>query len=75
MTFHSKRKRPAKGAKLAAKRHSTPRLAASIPDEDLALLTRLAARKGIPASQVIRDAIFAYLLPFRNNPTWDAEAE
>jgi hypothetical protein len=46
----------------------SPRVMVSFDPVDFILATRLAERKGIPLARVMRDALYAYLLPFRKNP-------
>lgn len=66
MTFHKTRSRRARGAVNGAE--TSPRIAVSLPAEDMAILTWWAQVKGIPASQVLRNAVDSYFAPFKNNP-------
>lgn len=55
--------------KKATKSDNSPRLAVSFPDEDRKLIAWLSKHKDKPEAQIVRDAVHAYLLPFKNNPT------
>ena len=70
MTFHQNRQRPAKGSKVSrgAGCSKSPRLSASYDPADMKIIAWLAKVKKIPAASVLRDAVHAYVLPFRNNP-------
>lgn len=66
MTFHSTSDRKPKGSVTGDQK--SPRLAVSYDPEDMEVAVWLAEKKGIPLAQVMRDALYSYLLPFRNNP-------
>ena len=67
MTYHATRSKPAAGSvgsnPLGHK--LSPRIAVSIPDDDMRVLAWWAAKKGKPVASVVRDAVWAYLLPVR----------
>ena len=68
MTFHTRSVRQrVKGPKCpgGANGSKSPRLAVSLDRVDFDSLTKLAEQKKIPVAQVLRDAVWAYLLPFR----------
>ncbi|MBS0219159.1 MAG: hypothetical protein JSR91_00305 [Proteobacteria bacterium] len=68
MTAHTCRyKRPAKGARTG----NMVRIMASITPEDMRRLTWLANKRQVPVAKLIRDAVWAYLLPIAA----DADAE
>lgn len=68
-SWHSTRKRKAKGFGRSNNGYSSsPRIAVSLDEIDFANIRWLAEQKGKPVSAIVRDAIFAYLLPFRTNP-------
>lgn len=71
MTFHKDRQRPGKGSKTSrgAGCSKSPRLSASYDPADLKIIAWLAKVKKIPAASVLRMAVAAYVMPFRNNPT------
>lgn len=66
MTFHTRTIRKPKGSKVGAQR--SPRIAISLPPEDMRLICWLADVKKRPVAEILRDAAAAYVLPFRNNP-------
>lgn len=67
MTFHSRSKRKVKGH--GPNRFArSPRIAVSLDPVDHHNIVWLAEQKGIPVAHVIRDAIWAYMLPYRTNP-------
>lgn len=61
MTVHTIRRKPATGSQ--AKRMGLVRIMASIPPDDFRRLTWLAAKRKVPVSNVLRDAVYAYLMP------------
>jgi hypothetical protein len=68
VTFHTtSARRQVKGPKCPGRQNGakSPRIAVSLDRVDFDSLTALAARKKIPVAQVLRDAVWAYLLPFR----------
>jgi len=78
MTFHKKRHgdhrikghtpKPRKRAKgSTASGAKSPRIMVSYGPEDFRVLTAFAHAKGKTVAQVLRDALFAYLLPIRGN--------
>jgi len=71
MGFHTKRKREARGS--IPENGTSPRIATSLPDEDMRYLVWWAGVKKIPASQVLRDAVAAYLQPFKSNTTLEKQ--
>ena len=70
MTFHKSSKRRVKGSKPSngAGQSKSPRLACSFDPADMKIIAWLATVKKIPAASVLRDAVHAYVLPFKNNP-------
>lgn len=71
MAFHSRSKRKvlAGPARINKGGHLLkPRIAVTLDEVDFANINWLAAQKGIPVAQVLRDAVWAYLLPYRTNP-------
>lgn len=38
---------------------------AHLPADDFAVLQNIALQKGVPLTQILRDAVWAYVLPFR----------
>ena len=63
MTFHTSSSRKPKGSNA-----KSPRLSACYDPADMKIIVWLAGVKKIPAATVLRDAVAAYVLPFRNNP-------
>lgn len=65
MTYHSTRKRPANGsARTNANGNKlSPRISLALPPDDMRRLTWFAEQKGKPVAAVLRDAVWAYLLP------------
>ena len=62
MTAHTIRtKRTAKGARTS----NMVRIMASVEAADFRLLQALAKKRKIPVSRVLRDAVWAYLLPLK----------
>lgn len=70
MTFRKNRQQPAKGSARSrdAGKSKSPRLSASYDPADMKIIAWLAKVKKIPAASVLRDAVRAYVLPFKNNP-------
>ena len=70
MPFHKRSRRPVKGStpSRGAGNSKSPRLSASYDPADLKIIAWLAKVKKIPAAQVMRDAVHAYVSPFKNNP-------
>ncbi len=70
MTFHKSSKRTVKGSAQSsgAGCSKSPRLSASYDPADMKIIAWLAKVKKIPAASVLRDAVHAYVLPFKNNP-------
>lgn len=73
VTFHTTRQSSASGS--TAGTATSPRIAVSLPPEDMACLTWWAAKKGVPVADVLRSAVWSYLMPVRadfekerNNP-------
>lgn len=66
MTFHSIRAKAAQGART---RHPvngqkrSPRIMVTLDEADFRRLTWWAAKKGKPVAAVLRDAVWAYLVP------------
>lgn len=65
MTYHTRRKKPGAGS-----RHSnalgnklSPRISLALPADDMRRLTWFAEKKGKPVAAILRDAVWAYLLP------------
>lgn len=73
MTAHTIRtKRTAKGARAGR----MVRVMASVDPADFAILQELAAKKQIPVAKVLRDAVWAYVLPLKADvPTPDVQTE
>lgn len=60
MTVHTVRlKRPAKGARTG----KMVRVMASLEPADFRRLSLLARRRKVPVARVLRDAVYAYMLP------------
>jgi len=60
MSAHAIRlKRTAKGARAG----KMVRVMASLPPDDMRRLTWLAAKRRVPVANVLRDAVYAYMLP------------
>lgn len=59
MTAHAVRQRAGRGASIG----KMARIMVSVPPEDMRRLTWLAGQRGVPVSKVLRDAVWAYLLP------------
>lgn len=78
MTFHSRSKR---GRVDGPKRVNAlghllkPRISITLPENDFRDLNWLAAKKGKPIAEIMRDAVWAYLLPFRNNPSLKKDSQ
>lgn len=74
MTYHARRSKPAVGSAVTdCNGHRlSPRIAVSLPPDDMRRLTWLAERKGKPVAAVIRDAVWAYLLPIAADADRDA---
>lgn len=70
MTFHTKSKRKVRGPKCPGRQNGakSPRISVSLDVIDFHNIAWLAEQKGKPVAAVIRDALWAYLLPFRTNP-------
>lgn len=67
--WHKRRTKRASGfGRVNGGHKSSPRVAVSLDEIDFANITWLAGQKEKPVSAVIRDAIWAYLLPYRTNP-------
>jgi hypothetical protein len=63
--FHGARKGRARGGQATGVngRANSPRIAVTLNDVEFRRLSWLAAKRGVPVAAVIRDSIFAYLLP------------
>jgi len=62
VTAHTCRfKKPAKGAKVG----KLVRVAVSLPEEDMRRVLWLAEQRKVPAAKILRDAVWAYMLPIR----------
>lgn len=61
MTYHATRKGCAEGS--LSVDDKSPRIAVSLPPDDMRRLAWLAAKRGVPVASVLRDAVWAYLLP------------
>lgn len=62
MTFHTNRRTPAQGARCANKgRTRNSRIVVTLPNDDMACLCWWAAKKGVPAATVLRNAVWSYL--------------
>lgn len=53
----------------------SPRFSSSFDEADLKIIAQIAKARGKPVAQVMRDAVACYVMPFRNNPTWDVKAK
>ena len=71
MTAHKVRVKVANGSRIVSKgTRRVPemvRIMGSFPVSDWKALQHVAAVKKIPVAQVLRDAVFAYALPFRSD--------
>ena len=65
MTYHATRSRPASGSTGSNPfgQKLSPRISVALPEDDMRRLTWWAAKKGKPVAAVLRDAVWAYLLP------------
>lgn len=63
--WHGCKQRPQK----RAPSNNSLRVTVSLDDQDRQLIEWLAEKKDRPVAQVLRDAVAAYVLPFKNNPT------
>lgn len=65
MTYHKSRKRPASGSARtnASGNKLSPRISLALPEDDMRRLNWFAAQKNKPVAAVLRDAVWAYLLP------------
>lgn len=65
MTYHATRSRPAVGSRRtnAMGQKLSPRISVALPADDMRRLTWFAAKKGKPVASILRDAVWAYLLP------------
>ena len=61
MTLHITRSKPATGKR----RGDQVSIMAHLPAADFAILQRLAEQKKLPLTQILRDAVWAYVLPFK----------
>jgi hypothetical protein len=70
MTYHRTRKAKVTGSSARGKSAAgmSPKISVSLPPEDMAVLVWWAGVKGVPAAQVLRDAVHSHLAPFKNNP-------
>lgn len=77
MSFHQTRRKSAQGSlkQGAGKPCVSPRIAVSLPPADMELLCWWASVHGKPVAEAIRDAVYCYLTPFRNNPTLKSQFE
>jgi len=77
MTYHTTRSKPAAGSTgnnpLGQK--LSPRIAFSLPEDDMRRLTWWSAKKGKPVSAILRDAVWAYLLPIAADADKEAKDE
>jgi len=73
VTAHKIRRKTARGSKMSTKgtrAATTPgmvRITGSFPVGDWACLEHVARVKKLPIAQVLRDAVWAYALPFRKS--------
>lgn len=61
MTLHTARKIAANGRR----RGDQVSIMAHLPADDFAILQRLAEQKSLPLTQILRDAVWAYVLPLK----------
>lgn len=61
MTFHTNRLSTKRAQGSAPGACVSPRIAVSLPEDDMACLVWWAAKKGVPAATVLRNAVWAYL--------------
>lgn len=66
MVFHTSRLKPAcgstkNGINKRGRPERSPRIALSLPADDMACLVWWAAKKGVPVASVLRNAVWAYL--------------
>lgn len=65
MTYHTRRKKPGAGTTGSNPngQRLSPRIAVSLPADDMRHLHWWAEKKGLPVAAILRDAVWPYLLP------------
>lgn len=65
MTYHTRRKKPGAGSQHGNEmgHKLSPRISLALPPDDMRRLHWWAAKKGKPVAAILRDAVWAYLLP------------
>ena len=63
MGFHATRARAARAPAGVNRFDRSPSISVTLPPEDMRRLKWWAAKKGLPVASILRDAIWAYLLP------------
>jgi hypothetical protein len=69
MTFHSRRRKPGKVTKPTNElgHDMSPRIAVSLPEDDMRRLVWYANKIGKPVAHLVRLAVWAYLLPIASD--------
>lgn len=71
MTAHAIRQNAGKGAKCG----QMVRIMVSLPPADMRRMTWLAQKRNVPVANVLRDAVWAYMLPIASDADRDASRE